>query len=401
MSGKTASYSTTYSRDQVKNFSMYNSQNEVASVHPVDLRSDTVTKPCRKMRKAIAEAEVGDDVMQEDPTVNELERTAAKMLGKEEALYVSSGTMGNLVSIMAHTDHMRATDIIVGDKSHIFCYEQGGAAQVAGVMFNTVKNKPDGTFDLDEVEERIHLDSHDVHYPTTALICVENTHNKCGGRVLPYEWLQKVVEYAKERKIPLHMDGARLFNAVIQSGVSAAEITKGFDSVSICLSKGLGAPVGSILVGSKTFIKNARRYRKVLGGGMRQAGIIAAAGLYALKYNISRLAEDHSRTYEIAKTIADSKSDIIKVNLADVQTNILFMYFTSGKVTPDDFGLRMVTVTEKERQDLNGRVCAVQMFSMDRHSARIVLHNCITAEDVELAIEKLKYVIKEFEDKFA
>ncbi|XP_022189150.1 probable low-specificity L-threonine aldolase 1 isoform X2 [Nilaparvata lugens] len=380
------------------NFSMYGAENPTrVSIPAVDFRSDTVTRPTQEMRQAMFEAEVGDDVMEEDPTVKILEKKVAALCDKEAGLYVSSGTMGNLVAIMAHTAHVRGADIIVGSKCHIVRYEQGGAAQIGGVTLNVVPNNPDGTFDIDEMLTQIHEGEHDVHYPVTALICVENTHNACGGRILPLSWLSSIVEIGKEKNIPLHMDGARLFNAVVAQGVSAAEITRGFSSVSICLSKGLGAPVGSVLVGSQDFIKKARRIRKVLGGGMRQVGVIAAAGLYAVENNIKRLAEDHYNTLTLANAIAELKSDLVKVNLEVVETNILFIYFDNSQLTPEEFCSRMVKVTEEERNALGDNdVCAVQMFSMDSFSARIVLHSNLTARDVKLAMKKFQFVIKEF-----
>lgn len=243
----------------------------------VDLRSDTVTKPCMEMRQAMFTAEVGDDVCGEDPTVIRLEETAAKLLGKEAALFITSGTMGNLISIMVHCN-TRGCEIYVGEDSHIVAHEQGGSSQIAGVFVRTFLNNPDGTFDLNKVKEKIH-DPCDNHYAIPKMIAIENT---ISGKALPMTWINKVVEFSKKYNLKLHMDGARLFNAATALSLSASEITKEFDSVTFCLSKGLGAPVGSVLCGSKEFIKQARRVRKVLGGGMRQSGILAAAGLVAM-----------------------------------------------------------------------------------------------------------------------
>ncbi|MEZ4683833.1 MAG: low-specificity L-threonine aldolase [Caldilineaceae bacterium] len=249
--------------------------------HILDLRSDTVTKPTAAMRQAMAEAEVGDDVYGEDPTINRLEAMTAEMLGKEAALYVASGTMGNLTAVLAHCN--RGDEIILGDRCHIFRSEQGGAAALGGVHPMAIRNQADGTLDLAEVEANIRGDNE--HYPVTKLICVENTHNFCGGRVLSLDYMDAIGDLAHQHGLKLHVDGARLWNAAVALGVAPARLLKHADTASVCLSKGLAAPVGSLVAGDKAFIARARRMRKVAGGGMRQAGILAAAGIVAITEN--------------------------------------------------------------------------------------------------------------------
>ena len=258
-------------------------------MHIIDLRSDTLTQPTPAMRQAMANAEVGDDVFGEDPTIGRLEEKAAGRLGKEAGLLVSSGTQGNLVSLLTHCG--RGDEAIMGDQSHTFRYEQGGCAALGGIMPHLVRNQLDGTMSLGEIRAAIR--GADIHAPRTRLICIENTHNRCGGVPLTVEYTQQVADLAHEHGLCLHIDGARLFNAAVALGVDACHLVRGADSVTICLSKGLGAPVGSVVCGSREFIHEARRARKVLGGGMRQAGIIAAAGIIALEQMVDRLADDH------------------------------------------------------------------------------------------------------------
>src|ERR1700674_2647237 len=255
---------------------------------PFDLRSDTVTLPSPEMRKAIYEAELGDDVFSGDPTVNRLQEMAAEMLGKEDALLVSSGTQGNLIAQMTHC--ARGAEVIIGEGSHIIEHEGGGAWLGAGLGLHTVRIDAKSRLDLAEVRAAIRPD--DQHYPRTGLICVETTHNRAGGTVQNEEDLAGVRDLASKYGIPVHMDGARVFNAAVKLGVPASNLAAYADSVTFCLSKGLGCPVGSLLCGSRHFIREARRYRKVLGGGMRQAGIIAAAGVYALQHMVDRLADE-------------------------------------------------------------------------------------------------------------
>jgi threonine aldolase len=271
--------------------------NKEMEMDVIDLRSDTVTRPTAAMREAMALAEVGDDVMGEDPTVNRLEALSAEHMGKEAGLFVPSGTMGNLAAVLAHCT--RGDEVIMGDMAHTFLKEAGGVAALGGVHTFTLRNRPDGKVDLDELRSAIRDD--DVHHPVTRLVVLENTHNRCGGAVLDMEYMRQVGEIVREHGLRLHLDGARIFNAAAACGVPAVELTAPVDTVTFCLSKGLCAPVGSVLCGTTDFIRNARRIRKQLGGGMRQAGILAAAGIVALEQMVDRLGEDHRRAQRLAK----------------------------------------------------------------------------------------------------
>ncbi len=270
-------------------------------MHTIDLRSDTLTKPSAAMRKAMANAEVGDDVFGEDPTVNRLEEVAAEKTGKEAALFVSSGTMANLVSLLTHCS--RGDEVILGDQAHIFFYEQGGCAALGGIHPRTVPNLPDGTLNLEDVEAAIRADN--VHFPITRVIALENTHNRCLGTPLPPAYMDQVKALADKYALKIHVDGARIFNAAAALETDAANLLQHADSVSFCLSKGLGAPVGSLVCGRQDFIERARRNRKVVGGGMRQAGILAAAGLVALEENIHHLPTDHANALKLALGLAE------------------------------------------------------------------------------------------------
>lgn len=262
----------------------------------IDLRSDTVTKPTPEMREAMARAEVGDDVYGEDPTVNRLEARAAELLGKQAGLYVPSGTMGNLAAVLTHCG--RGSEIILGEKAHTFLYEVGGISALGGIHPHTIPNQPDGTLKLDDIRGAVR--GEDIHDPPTRLILLENTHNRCGGVVLSPAYTRKVAALAAEQGLKVHLDGARIFNAAAELDVDPVELTDPVDSVMFCLSKGLSAPVGSVLCGSREFIDRARKTRKMLGGGMRQAGVIAAAGLHALEHVRPRLTEDHRRAQALA-----------------------------------------------------------------------------------------------------
>ena len=267
----------------------------------VDLRSDTITKPTPAMRRAMAEAEVGDDVFGDDPTVQQLEALAATRMGKEAGLFVASGTMGNLVSLLAQCG--RGDEVILGDQAHTYMYEQGGTAALGGIHPRVLKNQPDGTLDLDEIVAAIR-DPGNPHFPRTKLITVENTHNRCGGSPLSVAYMRSVGALAKQYGLLFHVDGARIFNAAIALGVDVRTLVADADSVTFCLSKGLAAPVGSVVCGSKAFIAEARRARKVVGGGMRQVGVIAAAGIVALTQMVERLADDHTNATALAAGLA-------------------------------------------------------------------------------------------------
>jgi threonine aldolase len=263
----------------------------------IDLRSDTVTQPTDAMRSAMAQAEVGDDVYGEDPTVNRLQAMAAERFGKGAALFIPSGTMGNLAAILAYCT--RGDEVILGDRSHTYLYEAGGVSALGGVHTYIVPNQSDGTILLNQIKAAIRPD--DAHFPPTRLICLENTHNRCGGSVLEKGYIDDVANLAHTHGLKLHMDGARIFNAAVALGLSVKELAEGVDSLTFCLSKGLCAPVGSVLIGNEAFIARARRIRKQLGGGMRQVGILAAAGIVALDDMVDRLVDDHTKARDLAE----------------------------------------------------------------------------------------------------
>ena len=265
----------------------------------IDLRSDTVTQPTAKMRKAMEIAEVGDDVYGEDPTINRLQEMSAERLGKEAGLFVPSGTMGNLAAILAHC--ARGEEVILGHLSHTYLYEAGGTAVLGGVHSYILQNQSDGTILMDDLVDAIHPE--DVHQPISRLVCIENTHNRCGGSPLTVEYTRSLCDTAHEHGLLVHIDGARIFNAAAALGVSTSELSSPADSVTFCLSKGLGAPVGSVICGTNAFIRKAHRIRKQLGGGMRQAGVLAAAGIVALEVMVDRLGEDHQRAKRFSDAI--------------------------------------------------------------------------------------------------
>jgi threonine aldolase len=286
----------------------------------IDLRSDTVTRPSKEMRNAMAAAEVGDDVYGEDPTVNRLQNRVAGMLGKEAALFVPSGSMGNQLCIKTHTQP--GDEVIAERNAHVFQYETGGAAFLSGVQIHTVE-APRGILSAELILDAIRPD---IYYmPRTRLVCIENTHNRAGGTIYPVPVIEEIAAVAREHKLKMHLDGARLWNASVAASIAPSVYAKHFDSVSVCLSKGLGAPVGSIIAGSNEFISSARHFRKIFGGGMRQAGVLAAAGLYALDHNVERLREDHAKARHIAEAIAGVKG--CSVDLEGVQTNIVIADF--------------------------------------------------------------------------
>ena len=285
----------------------------------IDLRSDTVTLPTEKMRQAMANAEVGDDVYGEDPTVNRLQAMAAERLGKEAGLFVASGTMSNLIAVLAHCG--RGDEAIMGDCAHTFVYEGGGTAALGGVHPHTIPNQPDGTLLLEDIRHAVRED--DPHFPRSRLLILENTQNKCGGLSLSRDYMLEAAAVARESRLAVHLDGARLFNAAVDQGVPAVDLVDMVDSVTFCLSKGLCAPVGSVLCGTKDFIAEAVRIRKQLGGGMRQAGILAAAGIVALEEMVDRLAEDHAH----AKTLAEGLAKIegIRLDKGSPNTNMVYI----------------------------------------------------------------------------
>lgn len=295
----------------------------------IDLRSDTVTKPSQAMRKAMMEAEVGDDVYGDDQTVNRLEEMMAKRTGFEAALFTASGTQANLVGIMSHCE--RGDEYIVGQQAHTYKYEAGGAAVLGSIQPQPIEFEPDSTLNLSKVEKKIKPD--DFHFARTRLLCLENTQN---GKPLPLSYLKEAQSFCKKHRLQLHLDGARLFNAAVAQNIDIEAITRYFDSTSICLSKGLGAPVGSVLCGSKEFIARARRWRKMVGGGMRQAGILTAAGIYALEHNVARLAEDHQNAIHLASGLQQFAEH--GLHIESVATNMVFVKMDktlAGKLAED------------------------------------------------------------------
>ena len=337
----------------------------------IDLRSDTVTLPTDAMREAIFKAELGDDVFGEDPTTIKLEQMAAQRLGKEAALLVSSGTMANLVSLLTHCQ--RGDEVILGNLSHTYLYEAGGIAALGSIHPRAIPNEPDGTMLFNDIETAIRSDN--VHFPRTRLICLENTHNLCNGAPLTPDYITSVATLAQRHGIMIHVDGARIFNASISLGINVQELTRHADSVSFCLSKGLAAPIGSLVCGSEEFIAEARRIRKVLGGGMRQCGIVSAAGIVALEEMIERIKEDHSNAHTLAKGIATI--DGLKIDPDSIQTNIVYFDVTSQKINAQSLA---------DKLDKQG----IRMLALGPARIRAVTHYGITADDIEIALNTLK-----------
>jgi threonine aldolase len=343
-------------------------------VKRIDLRSDTVTKPTEAMRRAMYEAEVGDDVYGEDPTVNRLEELAADILGKEAALFVTSGTQGNQVAILAHT--RPGEEIILEAESHIFYYEAAAASAFAGVQTRTIPGKR-GAMDPSDVAKAVR--KKDIHQPRTAMIAIENTHNRAGGTVVPVSNMQAIFKIGQEANVPVHLDGARLFHAALATGQDVKTFTKYVDSVQICLSKGLGAPVGSLLAGTKEFIERAREWRKRLGGGLRQAGVIAAPGILALTEMVDRLAEDHEAAKTLAHALANMKG--LTVDLQTVETNIVIVDVSETGKTAEEF----LALLERE---------GVLGVSFGENRVRFVTHKDVDSNDIRVAIERIHRVVQ-------
>ncbi len=343
----------------------------------IDLRSDTVTQPTPMMRRAMAEAEVGDDVFGEDPTVLKLEALAARRMGKEAALFVPSGTMANLAAVLTHCQ--RGDEMILGDLAHTYLYEAGGAAALGGVHPRPLPTAADGTLDLQSIEDAVRPT--DVHFPTTRLICLENTHNRCGGAVLPGIYVRDVGELARRRGLRLHVDGARIFNAAAALGVEARVLAEPADSVAFCLSKALCAPVGSVLCGSVEFIDRARRIRKQLGGGMRQAGVLAAAGIVALETMVDRLGEDHRRAKTLARGLGRVNGIVVETPVP--ASNMVYFHLEDASQF-DSGGLREAL-----------RARDVLILPVGPRRVRLVLHYWIDDAGVEAALEGFGAVLGE------
>lgn len=326
----------------------------------IDLRSDTVTKPSKKMLDFMVKAKVGDDVYKEDPTVNRLESKISKMAKKDTALFVPTGTMSNLLSLLSHCD--RADEYICGQDAHIYKYEAGGGAVVGSIQPQPIEIQKDGSLDLEQVKQVIKPPNN--HFAKSKLLCLENTHH---GQVLSMDYLKKANSFAKDNNLLLHIDGARIFNAIVELGVKLSDITKYCDSISICLSKGLGTPAGSLLVGSTDFIEKARKYRKMLGGGMRQSGVLAASGLYALKYNIKSLKNDHKNAKNLALTIKNLKH----IKLISNHTNMVF-------------------VSSKNQHELVKYLQKHNILISGYGKLRVVFHRDISKEDTQKVIKVFK-----------
>jgi threonine aldolase len=340
----------------------------------IDLRSDTVTLPSDEMRQAICQAELGDDVFGEDPTVNRLEQMAAERVGKEAALLVPTGTMGNLASVLTHCG--RGDEVILGDCCHTLLYEAGGISALGGIHPRPIPNQADGTLRLEDIEAAIRPDN--VHFPRTRLICLENTHNRCSGAALAPEYTTAVTELARRRGLAVHLDGARIFNAAVALNVDVRVLTRDVDSLSFCLSKGLAAPVGSLICGTRDFVAEARRARKILGGGMRQAGIIAAAGIVALDKMTDRIQEDHDNAARLAKGIAQISG--LSIDLARVQTNIVYFEVAREQLSAEELVQRLAAQ-------------GVKVLSVGPTCLRAVTHYGITADAIGRALTALADVM--------
>ncbi len=341
----------------------------------IDLRSDTVTKPTPEMCEAMAKAEVGDDVFGDDPTVNKLQEMAASMLGKEAALFVVSGTMGNLLALLTHCQ--RGDEVIVGNQSHIYLNEAGGMSALGGIQPCPVENQRDGTLALDDILASIRTE--DVHHPITRLICLENTQNVCGGVPLTSEYINQVGELARKNNLRLHVDGARIFNAAVAQNVSVKELVESADSVMFCLSKGLASPIGSMLVGSHQFIARARHLRKMVGGGMRQVGVIAAAGIISLEKMIERLDDDHTRAKKMADGLRQVKGLVL--DAGSPSTNMIYMNLS------EDVKLNTNQISNKMK---------TQGILLDGENARryrLVTHCWIDDKAVESVVAAFKEVL--------
>ncbi len=340
----------------------------------IDLRSDTVTKPTDEMRKVIAQAEVGDDVWGDDPTVIKLQDLICELTGMPASLYVPSGTMSNQIAIASATNS--GDEIICEASAHIVKYEAGAPALISRVMTKQIKSS-DGTLDLEEVQELVRPEN--IHFPVTSMLCLENTHNSLGGRVLPLDYIHRAKTVAQANKLHFHCDGARLWNASVAANVSMKDYCTPFNSVSLCLSKGLGAPVGSVLVGSELFIEKAKRFRKLLGGGMRQAGIIAAGGIYAVQNHFERLKDDHANAKSFAKIL--SEAEFLEVDLNSVETNMVFFKFRS----PIDQNTIINKLAAKD----------VAIGAAGKFTYRAVFHLQVSADEAERAANEIVQTISE------
>lgn len=341
----------------------------------IDLRSDTVTKPTPAMRRAMADAEVGDDVYLEDPTVNRLQERAAEIFGKEAALFVPTGTMGNQICVRLHT--RPGTEVLLEERSHIFNYEMGSSAVISGVTFRPVRGE-NGVLNWDLIAPAIHHGA--PYYVTpTSLLALENSHNMAGGAVMPLEVMNDICDHAHALGLPVHLDGARIFNAALALNATVAEIARPFDSVMFCLSKGLGAPIGSLIVGRKDFIKEAVSVRKLLGGGMRQVGVLAAAGLIALEQSPQALIEDHANAKRLAEGLAQLRG--VRIDPERVQTNIVIFDIAASGLTTMEFSAEL-------------KARGVQANGINPREMRMVTHYDVSREDIERTLQTVSEILK-------
>jgi len=340
----------------------------------INLRSDTQTLPTEEMLEAMQDASLGDDVYGEDPTVNQLEELSAEKLGKESALFVASGTMGNLCALMSHTHS--GDEVILEADSHTYYYEVGGFSRLAGLSPRMVTGK-NGIMSVEDIKNA--LRPKDIHFPPAKLLCIENTHNRGGGTVYPVKLMDEIADFAHKQGLKVHVDGARIFNAAVALGVDVKKLVKNADSIMICLSKGLSAPIGSMLVGEKHFIERARKIRKMLGGGMRQVGIIAAAGIVALENMVDRLVDDHTNARYIAEEL--SRIDVFEINLDTVQTNMIYCDISKTKVAVNDFVALL-----KEH--------GVVVSPVPPDRIRLVTNRHVTKEDAARAVKIIRQVVE-------
>ena len=343
----------------------------------IDLRSDTVTLPSNDMKKFIIDSPLGDDVYGEDPSVNLLQNKIAKIFNKEAALFVPSGTMANLIAVLTHCN--RGDEVILGDKSHIFYYEAGGISAFGGIHSHQLKNNDDGTININDIKTSIRALGND-HFPKTKLICLENTHNACYGSPLNTEYFHDVKKVANKHDLSIHLDGARIFNAAIALNKSVDELTKDCDTISCCLSKGLSAPVGSVVLGTKAFILKAKHMRKALGGGMRQAGLIAAGGIFSLENMIDRIADDHVNAKELAYELHKIKT--ISINPEQVYTNIIFIYNKNTKISNKQL------LNELEKNN-------IKIDYKGNSKFRLVTHSGFKKRDINSVVKVFKEILKD------
>ena len=341
----------------------------------IDLRSDTVTMPSKEMKQFMLNAPLGDDVYGDDPSVHALENQAADLFGKEDSVFVPSGTMANLISVLAHCN--RGDEILLGNKSHIFVYEAGGTSVFGGIQSHQLPNNNDGTINLNDIASGVRPEN-DAHYPISKLICLENTHNLCFGAPIKENYFKQVRNIANKHNLKIHIDGARIFNAAVALKTSVKNLTKDADSISCCLSKGLSSPVGSLVLGSKNFILKAKKLRKALGGGMRQSGLLAAAGIYAFNNMIDRLQEDHDNAQLLANEL--SKINEIKIDLNNIHTNIIFFHLNKTALRDEKFILEL----------LNNNI---KIDSKGNRKFRMVTHSGFKKNDITIVINKMKLIL--------